>query len=141
MIRIEPFSPHHMVLLTVQDEQRLELSAVQLHALADQQAFTGFAGDTPVIVAGFHQMWPGRALAWAVLSRAAGPHMTQLTRILKRAIRNSGYRRVEATALTTFDEAHRWLLMLGFRLEAARMRHYYGNHDHALYAWVASDVG
>ena len=32
--------------------------------LAGLEAYTAFAGDTPVAVAGLMELWPGRALAW-----------------------------------------------------------------------------
>lgn len=73
--------------------------------------------------AGLLPQWEGRAIAWALLSDAAGPHMLAITRAVKRFLAMQGYGRVETWAEVHFEPAHRWLKMLGFEFEA-RVRAY-----------------
>lgn len=60
----------------------------------------------------------GRALAWTLITaKCEGYNMIEVTRIVKDAIVNSDYRRIEAIVKDGFEAGHKWMRLLGFRLE------------------------
>ena len=136
MIDIQPFRTGHMTDFAVQNVQRIEISPEGVKALEHQHAFTAFAGSRPVLIAGLAEQWAGRALAWALVSRLAGAHMTALVRVMRRALDTAPYDRVEATVLRSFAPGIRLVDMLGFQLEAPVLRKYRGDRDYALFARV-----
>lgn len=82
----------------------------------------------------------GSGHAWALLSKAAGPHMLAITRHAKQVLDLAPYRRIQTTAICGFKPANRWLVrQLGFSIEAFVMQAYdIAGRDHALYARVRS---
>lgn len=98
---------------------------------------TAWAGSRCLGGAGVIEIWPGRGIAWSVLSREAGPYMLQLTRKVRQAVDLHPCRRIEMTVLYDHGEGHKWARLLGFQIEAERMRAYTINGDDvALYARV-----
>lgn len=81
------------------------------------QAFTGVHGGQVVCVAGCANVWEGRALAWAFVSPAAGACMVTLHRAVAGFLAQAQYRRIEAIVDDGFEAGHRWMRLLGFRLE------------------------
>lgn len=81
------------------------------------QAFTAVDGDEVLCVSGCAEVWPGRALAWAFLSPAAGRHMLTLSRAVAGFLAQAQYRRIEAIVDDGFEAGHRWMRLLGFRCE------------------------
>jgi hypothetical protein len=61
--------------------------------------------------------WPGRGVGWTVLSRHAGPHMRQLTRIVATWLDGLGFPRLEMYVDAQFPQGCRWARLLGFALE------------------------
>jgi len=139
MFEIIPFAPEHILQLDVQDAQRLT-DEEQAQALAAPfgWAWTGLVNGVPVACAGLVEVWQGRAYAWALLARTAGPWMAAITRAVRRALRATPFDRIEMAVEAGFAAGQRWAVMLGFELETPQpLRRYLpGGRDAYLYAMV-----
>lgn len=137
--KIIPFEPTHIQQLDVQDAQRLT-DDDQARALAAPfgLAWTGAVDGVPVACAGLVEVWPGRAYAWALLARNAGPWMVAITRGVRRALKAAPFDRIEMAVDSGFLAGQRWALMLGFELETPlpARRYLPGWRDAYLYAMV-----
>lgn len=137
--KIIPFEPAHIQQLDVQDAQRLT-DDDQARALAAPfgLAWTGAVDGGPVACAGLVEVWPGRAYAWALLARNAGPWMAAITRGVRRALKAAPFDRIEMAVDSGFLAGQRWALMLGFELETPlpARRYLPGGRDAYLYAMV-----
>lgn len=120
-----------------QDDQGLMIGQAFIMTL-NSFALSFWQDNTCVGCAGVTPTPLGSGFAWALLGKAAGPHMLAITRHACRTLDIVPYRRVETTALCGFAPAYRWLTMqLGFVMEAELMRCYdSAGRDHALYARV-----
>lgn len=137
---VVPYEPAHLQRLVVDGGQAWLRPLVEDTAYAEglarqSAAFTGLAGNLPVICAGVTEQWEGRAIAWALLSSAAGQHMLAITRAVARFLDRSGYDRVEAHVRLRPKAGARWCEMLGFHFEG-RMRRFLEGDDFDLYARV-----
>jgi hypothetical protein len=65
-------------------------------------------------------IWSGRAIAWALVSRHAGPHMRALTRAAIKVFEECEHGRVELYVDAEWQQAQRWARLLGFQLETPR---------------------
>lgn len=135
-----PFRAEHLALIEVQDAQS-NVSPFMTHehaqTLEQTLAFTYMANGVVLGAGGLVEIWPGRAAMWAYLDRRAGRHMLGIHRAALDLLELTDFRRVEADVSVDFSEGHRWLQMLGFELEAPRMRaHLPTGGDSALYARV-----
>lgn len=80
---------------------------------------------------------PNKASAWSLLSPHTGRHMFAITRKVREVLDAHRHVRVEMVVDCDFPEGHRWARMLGFTLEAERMRKSgYSGQDQSLYARV-----
>lgn len=138
----EPFRPEHLEQLTLQPAQAyLRAYAAQnvdaIRVAAGHPAYTGRVGDRVVACAGIIPVWDNRAAAWAWLGDTARHHLVPITRAIVRFLDMQPCRRVEISVDRDFVQAHRWARMLGFHLEAGRMRAYRPDGgDCSLYARV-----
>jgi RimJ/RimL family protein N-acetyltransferase len=137
---VVPFRPDHLDLVTLQPAQaylRANVSRGHAEFAATHPSFSGFVGDEIVGCAGILPCWENRALAWSWIGAAAGRHMVAITRAVRQFLDAQPYRRVEITVDVEFDAGHRWAEMLGFRLEAVRMKAFRPDGgDSSLYARV-----
>lgn len=87
---------------------------------------------------GVYEQWSGNGNAWAILDkRYMKQHMTSVHKWALAYLRAVAIPRIEALVQTDFAEGHRWLKLLGFKLEAAEMKKYYPNGKSAsLYARI-----
>lgn len=142
MIKIVPFTIMHYRQIEAQPRQEYIQAYLDTdHVRALIRAGDAFAGVRPdgtvVGAAGCMEVWKGRAVTWALLSTEAGKDFVQATRMVRRYLDVQPYRRIEATVDTSFDQAHRWVSLLGFRKESDCMKSYDPDgRDHALYARV-----
>lgn len=65
---------------------------------------------------------PGRYLAWAHISRNAGPYLLKIVRKLRWLLDTYQYHRVEMHVACDFENGHKLAKLAGFTLEAPRMR-------------------
>jgi len=100
-------------------------------------AFTALSGGEVIACAGVMEVWSGRLQAWALLS-ACGPRLfLQVHRAVARFLDAQKAQRIETAVDCDFAEGHRWVRLLGFRMEAPRMRLFGPDgRDAALYARV-----
>lgn len=115
-LRIVTFDRSHLDLIEIQDAQRAEFEAAK-STVYPGDAWTAFAGDSAICSAGMMELWPGRAYAWALLSKHAGPHMVELVRTTSRMIDATPFRRVEMYVEASFTAGHRMARCLGFVCE------------------------
>lgn len=131
--------PGDIAAVQAQPEQMAEheLMIGQAPILAGSFALSFWQGETCIGCLGVAPLPYGSGHAWALLSKAAGPHMLAVTRYARDLLAVVPYRRVQTTVICGFAPGHRWMRQLGFAVEAERMRCYDGvGRDHALYARV-----
>ena len=117
-LSIRPMQPEDLAAIAVQPAQAViadDLTVETGDALRRAGlAFTAWAGGVPIAVGGVLLPMGRRALAWAVLSEAAGRHMRRLTRVV-RAFLDSFGRAVDIGVAKGFVPGARWARLLGFR--------------------------
>lgn len=138
-----PFKARHLYGLDLQEQQRYLSSFItteEMKGLENTkycQAWTYFVDGNPVGCCGVLKQWEGRAVAWMYLDKKAGRHLIRGVRFIKRYLETTPYRRIEATVDEGFEQAHRLVQMLGFKLEAENMKGFLPNGGNAaLYAMV-----
>lgn len=140
-MNVIPFRAEHLDLLDLQEGQKYLREFLPLalrKALEGEHSYTAFANGQVVACAGLAPQWENRAIAWAYLADGLGaPLMLQLHRAVQRFLEVAPFDRIEATADVEFEQGHRWLRMLGFKLEAPCMPKYRPDGgDSSLYARV-----
>jgi len=136
MIDVVPARPWMAAYLRT---QRAQISAGEITAEDIKAcAATGVAlacvrGGQVLSIGGISQQWEGRGLLWGVVSDSIGATMTPIHRVVARALDECPFKRIEAHILDSFDEAHRWIRLLGFEREGV-MRCFWRGEDYALYA-------
>lgn len=80
-------------------------------------AWTGEHEGVILGIAGLAPQWENRALAWALISDAAGPHFKCIHKAVKRMLDVSEFRRIEANVDVGFEAGERWMKLLGFKYE------------------------
>jgi hypothetical protein len=139
---LEKFRPEHLAEIAVQPAQQylrgyLDQNSDAAVTAAAHPSYTGRVDGQVIVCAGIVPIWDQRALAWAWLGARARFHLVSVTRAVARFLDVQPYRRVEISVDRDFAEAHRWARMLGFKLEAGRMRAYRPDGgDCSLYARV-----
>lgn len=140
MMTVVPYKAEHLLEMVLQPGQEYALPFVtpeHAKALEGEYAFTALVDGRPIAVGGVKELWKNRALCWTFIDRNAGKHFAELHRTVKRLIDLVPYRRLEAETPCDFKQGHRWLKMLGFKLEAERMRAFQiDGSDSSLYAKV-----
>jgi hypothetical protein len=142
---VAPFVPEHAQLIVMQPRQEMPpLTLDEACALEKAgPAYTALDDEgKPVAICGVILQWPGRGIAWGLISAAAGPHFLRITREVRKFLDGCDIRRIEASADATFPQTGRWLELLGFECETPRPMRGYGFDGRAcfLYARVASDA-
>jgi len=142
MIEFVPFTPAHLLALRLQaaqaDLQPLLGQPEYGAALAGADTWTGLVDGRVVGCAGVLPQWPGRAIAWALLTRdLTARHFLRVHLKVLRVLRGAqdrGVRRIETTVDAGFDAGHRWARLLGFRPEGLMRAYSPDGRDHVLYA-------
>lgn len=140
-MRIVKFQASHLHALELQDAQRYFCEQVAEPGYGEALAstahcFTGLDGDKVVGCAGVYEIWPGRAVAWALLSRDAGAHFRTIHRAALGFIAQAPWRRIEAVVEDGFEAGHRWARMLGMQREGLMRAYSPGGVDFYLYSRV-----
>lgn len=101
-------------------------------------------GNEPVAIGGLIQHRPNVAtlLMYATDRFPAIAH--PLTRFIRKCLfpagRETGVHRIEATSIAGYDEAHRWIEMLGLQREAELPGYGRGGETYISFAWVRPDL-
>jgi hypothetical protein len=139
-IKIVPFEAVHLSMVRTQQSQLNTLPYFRpeyAKALEQTQSYTAIDGGEVVACGGLGEVWPGRAMAWSLLSENIGRRILGVTRAARALIDTSPYQRVEIEVAVDFEQGHRWAKMLGFQLEAPVMRKVLlDGSDASLYAKV-----
>lgn len=139
MVDLVPFRAEHLAEIELQAAQQyvrhlLDIEAAR--ALEGPQAWTVRAGRV-LLCGGVTELWPGRGLLWSYVAKDIKARMVGVTRVAQRFLDLCPYVRIEAYVDCEFAAGHRWMHLLGFSLEAPRMRkHGVDGRDEALYARV-----
>lgn len=121
-MNIVAFKASHLQGLELQDAQAYLSADIAKpeHGILIERAGQGFSAvvDGNVIAcAGVAEVWKGRAVAWAFVSKNAGCHMVGIHKAVAGFLSASKFRRVEAWVDDGFEPGMRWLELLGFTLE------------------------
>lgn len=121
-MKVYPFKREDLAALQLQPAQAWMQPMVGLDSYARQmeaaESFSAFVDGECVAVGGLTTIWPGRAHASVLISAEVGStSMAYLHRVVSRHLAVSIHRRIEATVEGEFKAGHRWLNLLGFRLE------------------------
>lgn len=139
-MRVVDYKPEHLLMVTPQaSQQRMRDAITPEHArlLAEHPAQSLVDGPYVLMCGGLVDYWNGRALAWSVLDALAAQHMLAATRAALAFFDTYAPKRVEMAVDVDYAAGHRWAMMLGFELEAPRMRAYHvDGSDASLYARV-----
>lgn len=119
---IQRFKADHIAELELQDAQAYFGDQLMTPGYAEMleagcDGFTALADGQVVACAGCTEIWTGRAIAWALISKDAGLSMVPLHRAVSGYLMASKHRRIEAWVDVGFDAGSRWLEMLGFTCE------------------------
>lgn len=119
---VEPFRPDHLERLVLQPAQEYARASLENkaygEALVGPHSFAGLIDGRVVACAGVVPMWEGRGDAWALIANDVRPKgMLQIHFAVRRFLKMSGFRRIEAACDVGFPQAHRWLALLGFGYE------------------------
>ena len=140
MIEVIPFRAEHIEQVlenAAQQYLKVWLKPGELEALEGPWAYSGVSDGKVVACAGMVQQWHGRAPAWAYMSALSGKEMLAITRAVKRGFEVCPWDRIEAVVNCEFEAGHRWAKVLGFEMEAERMKKYRPDGgDCALYSRV-----
>lgn len=141
-MHIVPFEPSHLRHLILQDSQAWLSPMLDAnygeYLRRGGPCFTARDGDTVLVCSGMVNVWENRAIAWAIMSKDCGRHFVRIFRAIRSFLEMQDIRRIEATVDAGFEQGHRLMQMLGFRLETSEpMRAYLPDgRDCHLYARV-----
>lgn len=120
-MKLERFKAEHLQGLELQEAQAYfsdQLrSAEYAKSLELSGGFTGLVDGKVIACGGCAEVWQGRAVVWALISKDAGRYMVQIHRAVRGFLMASQYRRIEAWVDVGFAPGERWLEMLGFTKE------------------------
>lgn len=121
-MNIQRFKAEHIAALELQEAQAYFGDQLMTPGYAEMLeaggcGFTAMADGRVVACAGCSEAWPGRAIAWALVSKDAGRNMVQLHRAVSGYLMASKHRRIEAWVDEGFIAGIRWMEMLGFACE------------------------
>jgi hypothetical protein len=143
MVERVPFTPAHAARIRLQPRQ-LEAagyaSVDHYRKLAATPSIALLDGHNVLMCGGAFEIWPGRAVAWALLAESIGHRMTACVRHVRRFFDEINAPRVEMDVAVDHEEGHRFARLLGFELETPRARVYYPDgSDAAIYVRVRHD--
>lgn len=130
---------HELMLQPAQAAMRpLLLANGYPEALEPRESFTGRINGRVVACAGLFHLWDGNVRGWALIAGDIGPSgMIALHRAVKRAVDGCAARRIEVEVDTQFQQAHRWVKMLGgFEWEGTMRKYSPDGRDTDRYARV-----
>lgn len=121
-MNIQRFKAEHIAALELQDAQAYFGEQLMTPGYAEMLessggGFSGLVDCRVVACVGCSEVWPGRAVAWALVSKHAGRHMVPIHRAVSGYLMASKHRRIEAWVDDGFDAGSRWMEMLGFTCE------------------------
>jgi hypothetical protein len=133
-MNLVPFKPEHVQHMVIQAHQ--QEAYLDGWEVPPGDAWTAFVDGEPIGCGGLTQLWRGRAMAWSILSRRAGPHMLAIVRVVRRKLDAEPFRRVEMAVRVGFDPGCRFADLLGFVIESKALAFMPDGGDAFIYARV-----
>jgi hypothetical protein len=117
-----PMCAGDAVLLSMQPSQFFEFGIEHRAFTIDEgreladggHAWTAIRGSRIVGIAGFREIWTGRAVAWATLSDHMAADHLACTRFAREQVAAAPYRRIEAVVQKDNPRAIAWAKLVGF---------------------------
>jgi hypothetical protein len=123
MIEFRPCEPWHIREIEAQasqaDEKAYNLESVD-DLVGHSIALSAFHNGKIIGAGGLRGIWPGRAAAWMLLARDAGPALPAIARKLRFVLSTYPANRIELTVRASFGPGCRLAALLGF-IEEARL--------------------
>lgn len=143
MIEIVPFKkehmhellrePHNHFLKTLLTEAQLEATE---HTGLAQTVLRKSTGKV-LCCGGVTEYWPGRGECWCTFTQDCRSEFVAITRTAIRLFESVPVKRIEAAVELHFNEGHRWIKALGFKLDAPLLQAYFPDgKDAVLYSRV-----
>lgn len=128
---------HAMELQPAQAWVHAHVTPEQIKRVEGPNSWTGWVGDQVVWCFGWFEIYPTRAVVWALISAQAGPHFAAIHRFGRALVDSLPHKRLETEVDWDFEQGHRWMRMLGFELESPRRRaHRADGGDSAVYVRI-----
>lgn len=83
----------------------------------DSVAMSCWENERCIAAAGVYPVWPGRAVAWALLSDDARAHMRAIVRHMVLVLHSFPAARIEMTVAAGFMQSHKLAQLMGFTCE------------------------
>jgi hypothetical protein len=137
MIEIIPATPEMADQIMLQSTQQISgfeaTSAELANFIKSGPAFAAVDGSL-LAIAGLVPIWPGRSVAWGLLSDSIGASMLPIHKSILRGL-NGIFQvdRVEAYVLEGHEEGKRWMRLLGFEPEGT-MKKFHNGQNFELFA-------
>lgn len=140
-MEVRTFQPSDLFAIAVQLKQAEVRDALQTPGYGEAlqkagPAFTVAVKGTIMACIGLISQWPGNARAWAILSEESGCCMLAMTRAIRTWMRFHNEGRIDCAVDCGFDEAVRWVELLGFKREGTMRAYTPERRDCFLYAQV-----
>ena len=142
MLEFRPFHAKHLLFIAPQEEQvrvkEAMLTDEYAEALESGFALSAWDGVRCVAAAGCVAVYPHRAVAWALFSHNAAPHMLAIARKVRRTMGLLEFKRIEIAVHSTFEQGNRFARLIGMKLETPEPLKAHGvfGEDEYLYAKV-----
>lgn len=142
-MRIEKLKGEHIAQMkalgVVRYLSEADTSPERLKAMENEKyAYAAFDDDGRILACGgVVEWWANRGDAWMMFNNDCRVDFLKIHNAVKRFLDVCPLRRIEATVDYNFVAGHRWIKLLGFTLEAPRLRAYtMDGRDVALYSLV-----
>lgn len=160
-MQIQPLQPWHLHTIELQDAQAdmaqkvfepafytLVTSSQPAYALIHQtekqdgspkqrEKPSQKQSNTEVLVCyGIQQLWQGRGMVWALLSKNAGRYMRQITWMAKAYLQSAELPRIEAYVLSDFKAGLQWVRLLNFKHEGHMDAFFENGQAAEMYAYL-----
>ncbi len=142
-VRIVPLEAWHFDAIALQDAQQvlrpmLRTAEYRNDLLRHSIAFSAI-DDTVIAIAGVALAWPGREVAWSLLSNCGPRHFISIHRAVQAFLDRRQTRRIEMSVDADHDNAGRWARLLGFKEEGLMQAYTPDGRDAVLYARVRDE--
>lgn len=140
-MNITRFKAAHLAALELQDAQEYFRSEFVNPEYGEQLAaspwaFTGMVDGRVIVCSGVHEVWAGRGVAWALISKDAGAHFFAVHRAVSGFLKQAPLRRIEAMVDAGFQAGIRWAEMLGMQREGLMRAYSPTGNDYFIYSRI-----
>lgn len=129
MTEVVAYKKEHMQELLKDENNKFLVGTVTeaiMVANESAHAFTVLEKSTGKVLAcgGVAEYWPGRGECWATFSGDWKRYKKSIHRVAKTVMDLYPGRRIEASIMIGFEDGHRWIKALGFKLDAPLLKAY-----------------